>query len=376
MDAFGITTRRIDNPEDWVRKEVETALGDTQKLVIPILINEAKLPPQSALPKELHPLLACQHKQIREANWDDDLLPLVKRIREHLGLVPPSDNPPPAPKTVFVPPHKSLTCDRVPQCGEFDEVYYTEQREKITFFYLVGDARQAHISLPNRFGHRVSGQHFDPDIDKALPEGRKWVFKRLKPEPASQPNATSRQLNLLREVFSKFYASPPGRGLLQQTLAHLCDRSFLQHFTAEDSVFVLITLDKRLWHPVYTPAVVRQFIEGFCRSVPMPDDAPDFFFFFGIEYPQTDDEVKTELKAAIENRSHGHPLSDLEPVPLGEVAEWFTRHEALIPDGKIADDMPGLLFPGENIKDMLDIERQLRAIINLHNKGHVRGPKT
>ncbi|MFN0014894.1 MAG: toll/interleukin-1 receptor domain-containing protein [Saprospiraceae bacterium] len=72
--------RRIDDPDDWVRKEVEAALGDPQKLVVPVLINSAELPSENRLPDSIKPLGYCQHKQIREAYWDDDLQPLIKYL--------------------------------------------------------------------------------------------------------------------------------------------------------------------------------------------------------------------------------------------------------------------------------------------------------
>lgn len=48
VDDFG--KRRIDDPEDWVRREVATALADEHKIVIPVLLNDAKLPPEERLP--------------------------------------------------------------------------------------------------------------------------------------------------------------------------------------------------------------------------------------------------------------------------------------------------------------------------------------
>src|SRR5262245_56239623 len=41
--------RRIDNPEDWVRKELEYAFNRSIK-VIPLLVDRAKMPEASVLP--------------------------------------------------------------------------------------------------------------------------------------------------------------------------------------------------------------------------------------------------------------------------------------------------------------------------------------
>jgi hypothetical protein len=86
VDDFGV--RRIDNPEDWVRREVETALAVKGITVIPVLLNEAKLPPETRLPDSLKELVYCQHKQIREAKWEDDLQSLLKVLKLHVRAEP------------------------------------------------------------------------------------------------------------------------------------------------------------------------------------------------------------------------------------------------------------------------------------------------
>jgi len=78
-------SRRIDEPEDWVRKEIETALSDHKKLIIPVLIDGARWPAKDALPDSIKPILDIQHKQLRAGNWNDDIQPLIKVISEFLG---------------------------------------------------------------------------------------------------------------------------------------------------------------------------------------------------------------------------------------------------------------------------------------------------
>jgi hypothetical protein len=121
--GVGDEGRRIDEPDDWVRREVETALSDTQKLVIPILFNGAQLPTETGLPESLRPLLHCQQQQIRDAHWKNDLLPLVNILREHLEHSIDNSSTDTRQKS---PPQDqgfhAYTCDRDEQFGRFEEL--------------------------------------------------------------------------------------------------------------------------------------------------------------------------------------------------------------------------------------------------------------
>lgn len=67
-DASG--ARRIDDPEDFVRLEVETALTRDDVRVIPILVDNAKMPTPQQLPKELAALTRRQGVEINPVSFD------------------------------------------------------------------------------------------------------------------------------------------------------------------------------------------------------------------------------------------------------------------------------------------------------------------
>lgn len=78
---------RIMNPDDYVNIEVSTALAfKDQKLVIPILINGARMPGRDQIPKNLEAITWQNSKKLSNDYWQTDIERLVKSIREYLHL--------------------------------------------------------------------------------------------------------------------------------------------------------------------------------------------------------------------------------------------------------------------------------------------------
>src|SRR5579862_4825608 len=69
--------RRIDSPADWVRQEIEAALGDPSKLLIPVLLHGATLPPKEALPASLANLADRQARPLSHETWRGQVDALV-----------------------------------------------------------------------------------------------------------------------------------------------------------------------------------------------------------------------------------------------------------------------------------------------------------
>jgi TIR domain len=68
--------RRIDNPNDFVRRELSMALARGAR-VIPVLLDNAQMPPASKLPDDLKQLARCNAELMRHAAFARDV--------EHLG---------------------------------------------------------------------------------------------------------------------------------------------------------------------------------------------------------------------------------------------------------------------------------------------------
>jgi len=76
--------RRLDDPQDFIRLEVETALR-RKVLVLPVLVEAAAMPETSDLPEDLRPLARRQAIELSEHRWDFDVQQLLSRIEEATG---------------------------------------------------------------------------------------------------------------------------------------------------------------------------------------------------------------------------------------------------------------------------------------------------
>lgn len=83
--------RRLDDPADWVRVEIEAALK-RDSLVIPVLVGGASIPNDTDLPDSLRGLVYRQTALVRhDPDFHRDLDRLIQRLEEVFSrLTPPS----------------------------------------------------------------------------------------------------------------------------------------------------------------------------------------------------------------------------------------------------------------------------------------------
>lgn len=82
-DASG--KKRIENPDDFVRLEVATALKRNVR-VIPILVKGAKMPKTEDLPEDLQPITRRQALELRHDQWKYDVEHLINALEKCLDL--------------------------------------------------------------------------------------------------------------------------------------------------------------------------------------------------------------------------------------------------------------------------------------------------
>ncbi len=77
---------RLDDPYDYVRVEVETALERGVR-VVPVLVQGASLPLAQQLPESVRPLVRRQALDLRDASFQADARLLIERLEPILGDV-------------------------------------------------------------------------------------------------------------------------------------------------------------------------------------------------------------------------------------------------------------------------------------------------
>lgn len=83
--------RRLDDPDDFVRIEIASALTRPETLTIPVLLDGASPPTEGALPPDLAPLARRQFLRLTHEGFRGEVRQLVETIRERLAAAPSPD---------------------------------------------------------------------------------------------------------------------------------------------------------------------------------------------------------------------------------------------------------------------------------------------
>lgn len=97
--------RRLDNPDDFVRLEIAKALSRDIK-VVPVMLDEVKMPSANQLPENLQALTRRQLVEIDPTRFEDDVRKLAEAIRNILrdcGYEPNPPGPIPGPPKPYPP---------------------------------------------------------------------------------------------------------------------------------------------------------------------------------------------------------------------------------------------------------------------------------
>lgn len=72
--------RRLDDPDDWVRRELQAALDREDVCVFPALVEDASMPHAADIPESLAPLVRLNALSLSDSRWDYDVEKLTDLI--------------------------------------------------------------------------------------------------------------------------------------------------------------------------------------------------------------------------------------------------------------------------------------------------------
>jgi hypothetical protein len=105
----GSDIRRIDEEEDFVRLEIESALASPQVRTLPVLVENAQMPRSADLPDTIARLARFNAIELSDMRWRSDLdrlVDVVEDIGRQLGKIAPA--PGPAPQTGAAEPPRPV----------------------------------------------------------------------------------------------------------------------------------------------------------------------------------------------------------------------------------------------------------------------------
>ena len=74
--------RRLDDPDDYVRLEIATALNRPDVRVIPVTVGPTSMPKPADLPKPLAPLAGCNKLSLTDEGWDYQVIRLTTALEK------------------------------------------------------------------------------------------------------------------------------------------------------------------------------------------------------------------------------------------------------------------------------------------------------
>ena len=155
--------RRLDDPEDYVRLEIETAL--TRKIrVIPILVDEARIPRANELPATLAPLVGRNAVEINPITFDTKRL--IATVQKTLADVKVSDTTAASAASTARPDQSS---QQIAQAAELTEQRPRRQTEE--------QARQEAKGKPRREAEDHTRQQAEeqPALNRGIPSVNKII---------------------------------------------------------------------------------------------------------------------------------------------------------------------------------------------------------
>lgn len=185
-DAQG--NRRLDDPRDFVRQEIAQALA-LGKRVIPVVFDDAPIPPADRLPEPLRALAARDVHTLRGKHYEyaTQLQVLVELLRRFAGVAASLRLAPKEPAPAVVEPEKlPYLCDRSAQENAFVDALRlhlrAQERRRPLVLVVPGPANEAHLPFVERLDHAIQKRAAVRflHLPRALPHGAADLARQLR----------------------------------------------------------------------------------------------------------------------------------------------------------------------------------------------------
>ena len=224
--------------------------------------------------------------------------------------------------------HHQYSCNRTMQKDDFAITALThpeEDRQRVHFFLMYGCDLQQHEGLFRWFSARLAGKHND-HLRRSQTEYIRVIAKELS-FPANQ-KIEALKLAMVSDFLSIFNI-PPSKieRLREKNLAFALEHSRqLKSLQAGDRIALLFIISEKRWNPRIFQAAIKWFVNDFCR-VNLSRHAPQFFFFFGVEYDEDRKDIPEQVREVVEDGEIPiNPLAELGMVKEIDVEDWFDTY--------------------------------------------------
>lgn len=283
-------------------------------------------------------------------------------------------------KPIF--PKAAITVNRVEQKYKFDKSVESFRFPKLHLFFVHGDNKQELQKMIERFAWE---EGVVPQFNEEQVAGDSSVI-----EIVSNANTSDMFLHFgIRDLLSKLQPEI-------KTTTSLASVYINQGTSKrEKSKFIFFNIARRSWNETWTPEAIQNFVEQFLLREPMPDNAPDFYFFFGIEYEKPsppsllnlfkrlfalggqNHDTKTTVEASVTNAMDKHKavtlLPKLQPPSIDDLEVWFTKNRNIIPSGESVLDFTQKFIRRNGLRsdynDMKVLMEKLTELIDQYNEG-------
>ncbi len=297
--------KRLANPRDYVRREIETALTAHPRVrTVPLMAGVVDFPPVEALPASLRRLPLLNKLLLTNENWTNDCEDLVNSARRWLGgqvAVTSARGAIP----VFLP----YLCDRVPQQEGLVDLISNNSAGRATYACIVHGHK---LELHSSFLDRLRYQRVLERLFKARDSGLSTHMLQWNRQKAK----AGQYADVLRRAL-KATGVPDVAASDVELLANL--RRLAQPMVAvlqvtwpdyQDCGPAIVPGFIDAWHALFAEAAQAA---GASRASTMPA-----LLWINLTY-DTDDQEMTDA----DSRCASVLLRRLEPVTQGDIVEWL-----------------------------------------------------